>query len=53
VHLEHRNLDQYADNAEIMRSIFDSEGGWGGILQRFVNAAIGAGFGTEAPCPDR
>src|SRR5262249_6190334 len=51
VQLEHRNLDQYAGKTEMMRSIFDSEGGWGGILQRFVNLAGGAGLGDESPCP--
>jgi uncharacterized protein YndB with AHSA1/START domain len=39
VYLEHRNLDQYADKAETMRSIFDSEDGWTGILNRFARVA--------------
>lgn len=39
VHLVHRLLEHYGDQAEKMRTIFDSEGGWTGILQRFVAAA--------------
>jgi len=51
VHLEHRKLEDYGDQAEMMRSIFDSEGGWGGILQRFANAATSVELGREVPCP--
>jgi len=51
VHLEHRELEHYGDQAEMMRSIFDSEGGYGGILQRFANAATSAELGQEVPCP--
>ena len=51
VHLEHRKLEDYGEQAKMMRSIFDSEGGYGGILQRFVNAAISAELGQEVPCP--
>jgi uncharacterized protein YndB with AHSA1/START domain len=51
VYLEHRKLDDYREQAEMMRSIFDSEGGWSGILQRFANAATSAGLGQEVPCP--
>jgi uncharacterized protein YndB with AHSA1/START domain len=40
VELEHRHLELYGDQAEQMRSIFgSSEGGWGGLLQRFAGAA--------------
>jgi uncharacterized protein YndB with AHSA1/START domain len=51
VHLEHRKLEDYGEQTEMMRSIFDSEGGWSGILQRFANAAISAELGQEFPCP--
>lgn len=39
VELEHRDLEHYGEKAEMMRSIFDSDGGWSGILQRFVQTA--------------
>jgi uncharacterized protein YndB with AHSA1/START domain len=51
VHLEHRKLEEYGDQAEKMRSIFDSEGGWSGILTRFVDGANSAALGPEVPCP--
>ena len=51
VHLEHRKLEYYGEQAEMMRSIFDSEGGYGGILQRFATAATSAELGQEVPCP--
>ena len=51
VHLEHRKLENYGEQAEMMRSIFDSEGGYGGILQRFANATISGDLGQEVPCP--
>ena len=51
VHLEHRKLEEYGEQAEMMRSIFDSEGGYSGILQRFANATISVDLGQEVPCP--
>jgi len=51
VHLEHRQLEDYGEQAEMMRSAFNSEGGWSGILQRFANAATSAELGQEVPCP--
>jgi uncharacterized protein YndB with AHSA1/START domain len=51
VHFEHRGLEAYSDKAEMMRSVFDSEGGWTGMLERFANAAISAEMGQEIPCP--
>jgi hypothetical protein len=39
VELDHRQLESYDDAAEKMRSIFDSEGGWAGILERYRQAA--------------
>jgi uncharacterized protein YndB with AHSA1/START domain len=51
VHLEHRKLEEYGEKAEMIRSIFDSEGGYGGVLQRFANRAISANLGREVPCP--
>ncbi|MGH3968986.1 MAG: hypothetical protein ACRDTV_12975, partial [Mycobacterium sp.] len=36
----HRNLQRYGDNAEQMRAIFDSPGGWTGTLARFVEFAV-------------
>jgi uncharacterized protein YndB with AHSA1/START domain len=35
VELEHRGLDRYGDRRDKMRGIFDSAGGWSGILERF------------------
>ena len=40
VELDHRQLEHYGDNAEKMRSIFDSEGGWTGLLEQYRQAAI-------------
>ena len=48
--LEHRHLDRYRDQAGMMRSIFDSEGGWTGILVRFATAAEGRELKREVPC---
>jgi uncharacterized protein YndB with AHSA1/START domain len=48
--LEHRHLDRYRDQAGTMRSIFDSEGGWTGILVRFATAAEGRELKSEVPC---
>jgi uncharacterized protein YndB with AHSA1/START domain len=39
VELEHRGLETYGDQADQMRGIFESEGGWGSLLQRFATAA--------------
>jgi hypothetical protein len=39
VELEHRRLDCYGPAAEQMRGIFDSEGGWTGILRLFAGRA--------------
>jgi uncharacterized protein YndB with AHSA1/START domain len=39
VELEHRGLETYGDRAEEMRGIFESEGGWGGLLDRYATAA--------------
>ena len=39
VELEHRGLEAYAERAEEMRGIFDSDGGWRGLLARFADAA--------------
>jgi len=51
---EHRYLDRYRDQAGVMRSIFDSEGGWTGILVRFAAAAEGRESKGEEPCsPDQ
>jgi len=48
--LEHRHLDRYRDQADVMRSIFDSEGGWTGILARFATAAEGHEPRNEVAC---
>jgi uncharacterized protein YndB with AHSA1/START domain len=48
--LVHRHLDRYRDQAGMMRSIFDSEGGWTGILVRFAAAAEGRELKSEVPC---
>jgi uncharacterized protein YndB with AHSA1/START domain len=39
VELEHRHLDRYGARRDEMLGIFDSEGGWGGLLASFVRAA--------------
>src|SRR5262245_60512864 len=44
VDLEHRLLENYGEAAETMQSIFDSDGGWTGILARFAIYAAGAGL---------
>jgi uncharacterized protein YndB with AHSA1/START domain len=46
VELDHRQLESYDNDAEKMRSIFDSEGGWAGILEHYRQAA-NAGTGTR------
>lgn len=35
VELEHRRLELFAARAPEMRGVFDSEGGWGGLLRAF------------------
>jgi uncharacterized protein YndB with AHSA1/START domain len=39
VELEHRGLEAYGARTDEMRGIFDSEGGWRGLLARFATAA--------------
>ena len=39
VDLEHRGLETYGERAEQMRAIFDSDGAWNELLQRFAAAA--------------
>ena len=39
VELERRGLETYGDRSGEMRDIFDSEGGWTGLLERFRRAA--------------
>jgi len=46
--LEHRLLERYGDQAETMRGIFDSEGGWSGILQRYAAATRGGSLDETA-----
>ena len=41
VDLVHRNLDTFGDQAETMSAIFDSEGGWTGLLGLFASAVNG------------
>ena len=49
--LEHRHLDRYGADTERMRGIFDSEGGWTGILQNYASCAASRPFNAPA-CPD-
>lgn len=42
IELEHRYLERAGDTAQMMRDAIDSPGGWGGLLQRFAEAAGGA-----------
>ncbi len=39
VELEHRHLDRFGARRDEMRAIFDSEGGWRGLLESFARAA--------------
>ena len=39
VDLEHRGLEAFGDRAEQMRTVFDADGGWRGLLERFAAAA--------------
>ncbi len=39
VELEHRKLDRFGARRDEMRGIFDSEGGWGSLLQTFADHA--------------
>jgi uncharacterized protein YndB with AHSA1/START domain len=39
VELEHRGLEAFGEKAEQMRQIFDSDGGWPGLLGRFAESA--------------
>jgi hypothetical protein len=39
VELEHRRLDLYGARRDEMRGIFDSEGGWSGLLESFARTA--------------
>jgi len=51
VELEHRHLEFYGDKAPMMKGIFDSDGGWSGILQRFSAAAATGQLPAEVVCP--
>jgi uncharacterized protein YndB with AHSA1/START domain len=42
VELEHRRLDRYGARRDEMRTIFDTTGDWGRLLQAFAQAAHGA-----------
>ena len=42
VRLEHRKLERYADKAETMRAMFDSEDAWPATLSAFAKAAESA-----------
>lgn len=39
VDLTHHHLERYGDQAEAMRQVFDSPGGWTGTLTRFAELA--------------
>lgn len=39
VELEHRRLERYGIKADAMRDIFDSEHGWGAVLQAYAQVA--------------
>ncbi len=41
VELEHRNLERYGDHAQAVRDAVDSQGGWTGILDRYIAVATG------------
>src|SRR5262249_28951769 len=42
IELEHRHLDRYGARRDEMRGIFDSEGGWNGLLASFARAVAAA-----------
>jgi len=42
VELQHRKLDRFGARRDEMRGIFDSEGGWGSLLQTFAERAASA-----------
>jgi hypothetical protein len=50
--LEHRHLDRYGSDAEKMRTIFDDEGGWTGILRHYQAHAVG-GPVASVGCPSK
>lgn len=39
VELEHRHLERYGQRAQEMRGVFDSDGGWTGLLAAFAKQA--------------
>ena len=39
VELEHRGIERFGENADNMRSAFDSPGGWSGILAELAKAS--------------
>jgi uncharacterized protein YndB with AHSA1/START domain len=39
VELEHRGLEAYGERTEELRGVYDSQGGWPGLLARFAQAA--------------
>jgi hypothetical protein len=51
VELEHRLLENYGEQAEMMKSIFDSDGGWTGIMERFATQAAVGALSAEVNCP--
>lgn len=48
--LEHRHLDRYREEVGKMHGIFDSDGGWTGILRQYVAHAHGREVDAQA-CP--
>src|SRR4030095_11772015 len=48
VELEHRHLDRYGARRDEMRGIFDSEGGWSGLLASFARPAAAEAGGTDS-----
>jgi uncharacterized protein YndB with AHSA1/START domain len=46
VELEHRRLDRYGARGDEMRTIFDSTGDWGRLLQAFAQAAATKGLSS-------
>ena len=40
VTLEHRRLERFGDQAEMMRTIFESENGWSGLLAAYAARAL-------------
>jgi uncharacterized protein YndB with AHSA1/START domain len=51
VELEHRLLENFGDQADRMQAVFDSDGGWTGLLAGFATYLESGRRGEEVACP--